>query len=333
MTVGRREFITLLGGAATWPLAASAQQRERMRRVGVLNGAAVESDPIVQTQIAVYREGLAKLGWVQDRNLRLDFRFGGGDGDRIRAYAAELVRLAPDAIVTGTRAATLGVQERTHTIPIIIVGAGDAATNGLVRNIARPEANITGVTNLFGSIGGKWVELLKEAVPTLNRVSFVESQFALEGGRLSSYRPSIEDASRALSVEMIDIQYRSPVQLVRAIDAFAARPNGGLIVGPATTRIDAGTILELAAQYRLPTIHATREFAENGGLISYGGNPLDAWGRAPFFVDRILRGAKVSELPVEFPTKFRLVVNLKAAKAIGLALPPTLLARADEVIE
>jgi putative ABC transport system substrate-binding protein len=152
----------------------------------------------------------------------------------------------------------------------------------------------------------------KEAVPTLNRVSFVESQFAIEG-RASSYRPSIEDASHALSVEMIDIQYRSAVQLVRAIDAFGAQPSGGLIVGPATTRIDAGTILELAAQYRLPTIHANREFAENGGLISYGGNPLALWARASFFVDRILRGAKVSELPVEFPAKFQLVVNLKTA--------------------
>jgi len=332
MSLQRRELLAGLGGAAAWPLAARAQQRERVRRVGVLNGAAIERDPIVQTRIAVYREGLAKLGWVEDRNLHLDFRFGGGDGDRIRAYAAELVQLAPDAIVTSTRTATLAVQEHTNTIPIIIVGAGDVAANGLVRNIAHPEANITGVTNLFGSIGGKWLELLKEAVPTMNRVSFVETQFAIEG-RVSSYRPSIEVASRALSVEMIDIQYRSAVQLVRAIDAFAAQPNGGLIVGPATTRIDAGTILELAAQYRLPTIHANGEFAENGGLISYGGNLLDLFGRAPFFVDRILRGAKVSELPVEYPTKFRLVVNLKTAKELGLTVPQSILLRADEVID
>ena len=176
------------------------------------------------------------------------------------------------------------------------------------------------------------MELLKEAVPTLNRVSFVNSQFALEG-RVSGYRSSIEDASHALSVEMIDTQYRSAVQLVRAIDAFAAQPNGGLIVGAATTRADVRMILELAAQYRLPTINADRGFAVNGGLIAYGGNVLYMWGRAPFFVDRILRGTKVSELPVEFPTKFQLVVNLKAAKAIGLTIPESVLSRADEVLE
>jgi len=329
--IRRREFIAGLGGAAAWPIAAGAQQRERVRRVGVLFGAALESGPAAQTQIAVYREGLAKLGWMEGRNLGLDFRFGGGDGDRIRAYAAELVRLAPDAIVTSTLAATLAVQEHTHTTPIIIAGAGDVATNGLVRNVARPEANITGVTNLFGSIGGKWLELLKEAVPTLNRVSFLGT-LAFEG-RVGSYRPSIEVASQALSVQMIEIQYRSAVQLVRAIDAFAAQPNGGLIVGPATTRIDIGTILELAAQYRLPTIHAAREFAEAGGLISYGSNIPDLWRRVPFFIDRILRGTKVSDLPVEFPTTFQLVINLKTAKAIGIEIPPSLFARADEVIE
>jgi len=331
MSVRRRDLIAGLGGAAAWPLAVSAQQRERVRRVGVLFPVALESDPAAQTQIAVYREGLAKLGWMEGRNLGLDFRFGGGDGDRIRAYAAALLRLAPDAIVTGTLAATLAVQEHTHTTPIIIAGAGDVATNGLVRNIARPEANITGVTNLFGSIGGKWLELRKEAVPTLSRVCFVGT-FANEG-RVGSYRPSIEVASQALSVQMIEIQYRSAVQLVRAIDAFAAQPNGGLIVGPATTRIDVGTILELATQYRLPTIHAAREFAKNGGLISYGSNPADLWRRVPFFIDRILRGTKVSDLPVEFPTTFQLVINLKTAKAIGIEIPPSLFARADEVIE
>jgi putative ABC transport system substrate-binding protein len=329
--VKRRDFITLLGGATTWPLAARAQQRASVKRVGVLEGQSFESDPPTQAGISAFREGLAKLGWTEDRNLRLDIRFGGGDGDRIRAYASELVRLAPDAIVTVTRAATLAVQEHTHTTPIIVAGAGDVAANGLVRNVARPEANITGVTNLFGSIGGKWLELLKEAIPTLSRVSFVESQFAIEG-RISGYRPSIEAASHALSVETIDIQYRSAVQLVRAIDAFAAQPDGGMIIGPATTRIDTGTILELAAQYRLPTIGGA-QLTENGGLISYGGNPLEVWGRAPFFVDRILRGSKVSELPVEFPTKFRLVVNLKTAKALGITVPITLLGRADEVIE
>jgi putative ABC transport system substrate-binding protein len=329
----RRDFVTLLGGtAAAWPIAARAQQGGSVKRVGLLAGGNFESDPAIQAGIGAFREGLAKLGWTEERNLRLDFRFGGGDGDRIRAYAAELVRLAPDAIVISTAAATRAVQEHTHTTPIIIAGAGDVAATGLVRNVAHPEANITGVTNLFGSIGGKWLELLKEAVPALNRVSFVGPQFATEGGRVSGYRPSIEAASNALSVEMIDIQYRSPVQLVRGIDAFAAQPNGGLIIQPATTRIDHGTILELAAQYRLPTIGGT-QFAENDQLISYGANPVDPWGRAPFFVDRILRGAKVGELPVEFPTKFRLVVNLKTAKAMGLTIPAAFLLRADELIE
>jgi putative ABC transport system substrate-binding protein len=298
----------------------------------VLVGANAESDAPTQANIAAFREDLAKLGWHEERNLRLDLRYGGGNADRILTYAVELVRLSPDVIVAGTRAAILALQQQSRTIPIVITGAGDVAANGLVKNVARPEANITGVTNLFGSIGGKWLELLKEAVPSLKRVSFIESQFAIEG-RISSYSPSIEETARVLSVQTIDIHYRSNVELVRAIDAFAATPDGGLIVGPATTVADRQAIRELAAQHRLPAIHADREFAAQGGLMSYGSYGTDQWRRASFYVDRILRGAKVSELPVEYPTKFRLVINVKAAKALGLTISEAFLLRADELIE
>jgi putative ABC transport system substrate-binding protein len=332
-SIGRREFIAGLGGAATWRLAARAQPADGMRRLGVL-AAGTENDQITQASIAALRDGLAKLGWVEGRNLRVDLRFGGGDLDRFGAYAAELVRLAPNAIVTDGGAAMRAVQQQTRSVPIVITGGADPVANGIVKSLARPEGNVTGITNLYSSIGGKWLELLKEAVPQLERVALINNpQLTLDAAG-SIYIPSIEEAARQLAVKAINVPYRDAVDIVHAIDAFAAEPNGGLIImPPPPTAALRETILRLAAQHRLPTIYANRDLAAEGGLMAYGSAPTDRFRRAASFVDRILRGAKVSELPVEYPTKFELVINLKTAKAIGLTIPESFLLRADELIE
>jgi putative ABC transport system substrate-binding protein len=329
--IGRRDFIAALGGAAAWPLAARAQQGERVRRIGVLAGGA-ENDKTVQATIAAFREGLTKLGWAEERNLRIDLRFAGDDPDRFRAYAAELARLAPDAIVTASGAATRAMQQQTRTIPIVITGAGDPVDTGIVKSLARPEGNVTGITNLYNSIGGKWLELLREAAPRVERVAFLYNPQV--ASPTSGYFSSIEVAARVSSVKANMVPYGDAVDIVRAMDAFAAEPNGGLIVSPpAPSAANRETIRRLAAQHRLPSIYHAREYAAEGGLMAYGSVLTDRYRRAASFVDRILRGAKVSELPVEYPTKFELVINLKTAKALGLTIPESFLLRADELIE
>jgi putative ABC transport system substrate-binding protein len=330
MTLGRREFIAGLGGAAAWPIAARAQLGERVRRIGVL-ASGTEHDQVSQAQVAALRDGLTQAGWVEGRNLRIDLRFGGGDAERIRAFAAELVSLAPEVIVTSGSEQTLMLQRQTQTIPLVTTGVGDAVANGIVKSLARPEGNTTGVTNLFASIGSKWLELLKEAAPRVERVALIYNpQITSEPG----YFPLIEEAARRLAVTTIKTPYRDAVDLVHGIDAFASKPNGGLIVlPPRPADANRGTILRLAAQHQVPTMHQDRAFAAEGGLMAYGSNADDNFRRASYFVDRILRGAKVSELPVEFPTKFELVINLKTARAIGLIVPESLLLRADELIE
>jgi putative ABC transport system substrate-binding protein len=327
----RREFMAMLGTAAAWPLAARAQQGERVRRIGVLS-VATEDDLSIQAPLATLRASLAQLGWVGGHNLQIDLRFGSEEPGRFRTYAAELVNLAPEAIITDSAATTRAVQEKTQTIPIVITAVGDPAVNGLVRSLAHPEGNITGITNLYSSIGSRWLELLKEAVPGIERVALVNNpQLLVAGG---SYLPAIEEAAQTLRIRTIEVPYRDPFDLVRGIDEFATEPKGSLIILPPTPNV-AGrqTVFRLAAQHRLPTIYQARQFAAEGGLLAYGSVGTDRFRRAASFVDRILRGAKVSDLPVEFPTKFELVVNLKTAKAIGLTLPPSFLARADEVIE
>jgi len=326
----RREFITLLGGAAAaWPLGARAQQGERVRRVGMLHGA-TELDKSTSDRISVFREGLAKLGWVEPRNLRIDLRFAGGEAGRIRAGAAELVSLAPDAIVSATGPATRELQRQTQTIPIIITGLGDPTAGGIVQNISRPEGNITGITNLYASIPGKWVELLKQVSPSIERIGLVHNAQIAGPAALAV----IEGAARALSVKTIEIPYQDAVDLVYGIDGFGAEANGGLIVLPPTPNAsNRAVIRRLADRHRLPAIYPFGELAAEGGLMAYGSNPLSNYQRAAYFVDRILRGAKVADLPLEFPTKFELVINLKAAKAIGLTVPENLVLLADEVIE
>jgi putative ABC transport system substrate-binding protein len=306
-----------------------AQQSDRLRRVGALGGLS-EADR--QAGIGVFRETLAKLGWVENRNLRIDLRFTGNDVDLIRVSAAELVTLSPDVIVTAGRAAIQEAQRLTRTIPIVITGGGDPAFSGFVKNIAHPEGNVTGITNLYASIGGKWLEVLKQAVPTTETVGLIVNPQLNAGG--SAYIPSIEEAARSLRIKLVRLPYQDAIDLTHGIEGFAAEANAGLIVlPPPPTTADRAVIRRLAVQHRLPTIWQERQYALEGGLLAYGSNDLDRWRRACSFVDRILRGAKVSELPLEFPTKFELAVNLKAAKAIGLTIPENFLLRADELFE
>jgi putative ABC transport system substrate-binding protein len=330
----RRDFITLLGGgaAAAWPLAARAQQAEHVRRVAVLFGLATEAG--LRPFLGSFRQELAKLGWVEGHNLRIDPRFPGGDIDRIRSYAAELVSLDPDVIVTSSVVATNSVQQQTRIIPIVFFGAGGIPETGggVVGNIARPEGNTTGITNLYYSVAGKWLQLLKNAAPWLVRAAVIfnpdfNRQFLQGGG----FAAPIAAAAPSLGVQVISTPYRTAFELEQGVAGFAAEPNGGLILlPPNNTR---GTIYRLAAQYRLPAIYPDTNFVRAGGLMSYGPNDLGMMRQLASYVDRILRGTKPGDLPVQFPAKFDLAINRKAAIAIGLEFPPALLAIADEVIE
>jgi len=329
----RREFITLLGGAAAgWPLAARAQQAERVRRIGFLTFTN-EIDQLIRGQ-TVLLEALAKLGWVEGRNLRIDVR-GAAAIDQLREYAAELVKLSPDVIVTSGAAPTIAAQQQTQTIPIVIIGVGDPLAIGIVKSVARPEGNITGVTNAVFSIGSKWLELLKEAAPQINRVALLQNTRLLRNPNAEiGYYPPIEEAARVLAVKAIRIPYRDAVEIADGVGAFAAERNGGLIVmPPPPTTTNTQVIIRLAAQHQLPAIYPTRYLVVAGGLMAYGTNTAVLLTRAASFVDRILRGAKVSELPIEYPTTFELVINLKTAKALGLTISESLLLRADAVIE
>jgi putative ABC transport system substrate-binding protein len=325
----RREFITLLGGAAAgWPLAARAQQGEKVRRIGVLVGG-TEDNSNTRANLAALGDGLAKLGWIEGRNLRIDLRFTLSDPARMRAYAVELVSLAPDVIVTTSRPATTAAQEQTKSIPIVFTAGNDPVSNGLLQNTARPEGNTTGFTSTVDSLIGKWLELLKEAAPHITRVALVFNPQTVNVG----YFPSIEAAAPLLGVQAIKTPVRDPLELVRAIDSFAAEPNGGLLVVPVLPEDSYQMLHRVAAQRRLPAIHTNRGRVVDGGLMSYGTDFPDIYSRAAAYVDRILRGTKVSELPVQSPTKFELIVNLKTAKALGLTIPEGFLLRADELIE
>jgi putative tryptophan/tyrosine transport system substrate-binding protein len=330
----RREFIAGLGSAAVWPVVAHAQQDGRVRRIGLLIYT-VENDPAQQADLNVLRETLAKLGWIEGRNLRIDLRWGAGDLGRLETQARELVSLAPAVIVTDAGVATRAVQRATQTIPIVYLAGGDPVVVGLVRDIALPEGNVTGFYGVQPSLAGKWLELLKEAAPHVTRVAVLYNSELLSTRMRSAYMSVIAAAGSALSIQVSDTPVRDPFTIVRAIDAFATEPNGGLIVLPATTvGANRDTILRLTEQHRLPTIYSTnRGLIEAGGLMSYGADAADRVRSAASYVDRLLRGAKVSDLPLQFPTKFELVINLKTAKAIGLKIPGTLVARADEVIE
>jgi putative tryptophan/tyrosine transport system substrate-binding protein len=326
----RRDFIAGLGSAAAAsPLVARAQQGERVRRVGVLLFGA-ENDPIFQALFGALRERLQRLGWIEGRNLHLDVRFNAADANRMRESAQELISLAPDVIVVGSATGTRAVQERTQTIPIVFVSVGDPVASGLVGSTARPEGNTTGFTNLFPSIAGKWLALLKEAAPHVSRFALIfNPQFPVTG----IYLDAIDKPAATLAVKAIRTPVRSASEIERAIEAFATEPNGGLIViPPPLDRADRELIVRLTTHHRLPTMSPDRQYGE-GSLMTYGPDGVDLYRGAASYVDSILRGAKPHDLPVQFPTKFKLVINLKIAKAIGLDVPPTLRALADEVIE
>ena len=326
----RREFIRLLGGAvAAWPLTARAQQGDRMR-IGVFMPLA-EDDLVGQARIAAFLQGLQHTGWTDGGNVRIDYRWSAGDDEGVRKYAAELVALAPDVILA-TGSATVGaLLQATRTIPIVFPIAVDPVGAGFVESLARPGGNATGFLLFEYGISGKWLELLKEIAPKLKRVAILrDPSIAAGSGQLGA----IQSVAPSLGVELSPFGVRDGGEIERAIDAFARVPNSGLIVtGTPLATVHRDLIIALAVRYRLPAVYYDRLFVSAGGLISYGPDILDQYRRAAAYVDRILKGEKPADLPVQAPTKYELVINLKTAKALGLEIPPTLLARADEVIE
>jgi putative tryptophan/tyrosine transport system substrate-binding protein len=327
----RREFIAGLGGAAAWPVTGRAQrQGERIRRIGVLM-AGDASDPVLKANVSALTQALADLGWTDGHNVRMDFRWGGGDIDRIRALAQESVGLQPDIIVTSGIAATAALQRATRTIPIVLASVGDLVASGIVAQLDRPGGNVTGFGGLEPSLAGKWLELLSEIAPGLKRVAIM---FNPDAALVSTYVPSFETAARRLKIEAIKAPVHSDVEIDTAIIALGREPGGGLLIVPnAFTTVHRAPIISAAAQNNVPAVYWLSGFARDGGLLSYGPDLLDIWRRTATYVDRILRGEKPADLPVQLPTKFQMVVNLKTAKALGLTVPQSILVRADEVIE
>jgi putative ABC transport system substrate-binding protein len=329
--VRRREFITLLGGvAAAWPLAARAQQPERMRRIGMLITGFSQTDREGQARVAVFLDTFQKLGWTDGRNVRIDYRWGAGDADRVKASEAELVRSAPDVIVVAS-AGLAELQPLTNTIPIVFTQVSDPVGSGFVAGLARPGGNITGFQNFEPAMGGKWLGVLKEAAPNLSRVAVL---FGSDAANNIAFLRATEAVAPSLGVKLTAVDVHKGAEIERAIAAFASQPDGGLIVMPhPNTVANRGSIIILAARHRLPAVYPFRYFATEGGLMSYGPDQIDQWRGAATYVDRVLRGEKPGELPVQAPTKFELVINMKTAKALGFNIPPAFPLRADEVIE
>jgi putative ABC transport system substrate-binding protein len=328
--MNKRKFITLLGGAAAWPLAAWAQQGTRVRRIGVLMPYD-ENDPLAKARVSAFTQALAGLGWTDGRNVRMDLRWAGGDINRIRALAQELVGLQPDIILANGSVATVAVQRETRTIPIVFAGVGDPVAQRIVARLDRPGGNITGFALNEASLGGKWLELLSEIAPGLKRVAFM---FNPDTVTASAFMPSLETAARSLKVEPIIVHIHSDVEIETAIIALGREPGGGLVVVPdGFMALHRAPIISAAARNNVPAVFWVPAFAREGGLLSYGPAPVDRFPRAASYVDRILRGEKPGDLPVQFPTKFEMVLNLKTAKALGLTIPPSIMLRADEVVE
>jgi ABC-type uncharacterized transport system substrate-binding protein len=326
----RREFISLVGGVAAWPLTARAQQGERMRRIGVLISQAAD-DPQSKPRVAAFLQGLQQLGWTEGRNAQIDIRWGVADAASSRRYAAEMVALAPDVILTAASAATAAVQEATRTLPIVFVNVTDPVGAGYVASLARPGGNVTGFTFAEYGMSGKWLELLKEIAPRVTRVAILrDPSLAVGPGQLGA----IQSVAPSFRVEASPIDVRNADEIERAITDFARAANGGLIVtASAGATAHRKLVINLAAQHRLPTVYFLPDFVKEGGLTSYGPDPVAPYVQAASYVDRILKGEKPADLPVQAPTKNKLVLNLKTAKALGLTIPPAVLARADEVIE
>jgi putative tryptophan/tyrosine transport system substrate-binding protein len=327
----RREFITLLGGAtAAWPLAARTQQRERVWRIGVLANLASD-DAEGQARLAAFHQGLQQLGWTVGRNVQIDYRWGAGDAARIRKFAAELVALAPDIILSTGSSSVAALQQATRSVPIVFVTVVDPVSSGFVDTLARPGGNITGFALFEYSISGKWLQLLKEIAPRMTRAAVIRDPALTAGGGQLGV---IQAVAPSVGVEVTPVNVRDAGEIERAITAFARLPNGGLVVtGSTLAGVHRHLIIALAARYRLPAVYSLRYLVADGGLISYGPDQIDQYRQAAGYVDRILKGEKPADLPVQTPTKYELFINLKTAKALGLDVPPTLLARADEVIE
>ena len=327
----RREFITLLGGAAlAWPLAVRAQQSNSMRRIGVLMSTAAD-DPEGQARIAAFHQGLQQLGWTIGQNVRVDSHWPAGDFERFRRYAAELVALSPDVILATGSAAAEPLLRATRTIPVVFVVVPDPVGAGFVNSLARPGGNATGFIQFEYGISGKWLELLKQIAPGVTRAAVLRDPAITAGiGQFGA----IQAVAPSLGLEVTPVNVRDADEIERAIADFARSPNGGLIItGSALTIVRRHLIIGLAARHQLPAVYFQRTLVADGGLISYGADLLDQYRRAASYVDRLLKGEKPADLPVQRPTKYEMVINLKTAKALGLELPPSLLSIADEVIE
>src|SRR5262245_30737563 len=328
----RREFVTLLGGAAAWPVAARAQQRERSRRIGVLMGAFAESDREGQIFVAAFREGLQKSGWTEGRNIRIDTRWVAGETEGMQRLAKELVALQPDLIVSANTPTTAALLQQTRTIPIIFVNVTDPIGSGLVASLARPGGNITGFITMEPTLAGKWLELLKEIAPRVARVALMFNPATAT--YFDIYLKPFKAAALSFGVEAIAAPVHNSSDIESVLAAQVREPNGGLIVVPDTFLVaHREAITSLAARHRLPAVYPFRMFTDVGGLLSYGNVVIDNYRRAASYIDRVLKGEKPGELPVQIPVKFELVINLKTARALGLEVPLFLQQRADEVIE
>jgi putative tryptophan/tyrosine transport system substrate-binding protein len=328
--VKRRAFISLLGGMAACPLVARAQQRERVRCIGVFMPG-VADDAEFQARNAAFLQGLGELGWTVGRNLRIDYCWGAGDPDRFRACAADIVGLAPEAILGASSPVLAALRKETRTIPIVFTGISDPVGVGFVASLARPGGNLTGFANFESEMGGKWLQELKQVAPSVNRVAFILNP---QNASWAGLFRAIEAVGPTFGVSTSAIDVRDATEIERAITVFGGQSNGGLIVQPdGITSAHRQIIIELAAKLGLPAVYPFRFFVIDGGLMAYGINVVDQFRSAASYIDRILRGAKPGDLPVQAPTKFELVINLKTARALGLAVPSTLLVRADEVIE
>jgi len=326
----RREFVILLSSAAAWPLPIRAQQGERMRRIGVLMGLD-ENDPEVKLRQSAFTQALADLGWTIGRNVRMDLRWAGGDTNRMQALAQELVGLQPDIILANSTAVTAALQRETRTISIVMANVVEPVDRGFVASLNQPGGNITGLATLEASLGGKWLELLSEIAPSLKRAAIM---FNPDTAPVSSYMPAFETAAQSLKVVPIMAPVHGDVEIENAIIALGGEPGGGLVVMPDVFMVAHRVpIILAAARHNVPAVYPLSAFAKGGGLLYYGVDQVDLFRRAAYYVDRILRGAKPGELPVQFPTKFEMVLNLKTAKALSLTVPPSILLRADEVIE
>jgi putative ABC transport system substrate-binding protein len=324
----RREFIAGLGAAA-WPVVARAQQGDRVRRIGVLMGFD-ENDPAAKLRLSALTQALGGLSWIEGRNVWVDVRWTGEDINRMRTLAQELVGLQPDIILTSSSPTTVALQRETRTIPIVFVGVADPLASGLVARLDRPSGTVTGLVNTEASLGGKWLELLSEIAPGLKRAAFMFNPEMAP----SVHMPSFETAARSLKVVPIITSVRSDAEIETAIIALGREPGSGLFVlGDAFMLTHRAPVVLATARNNVPAVYSQSDFARDGGLLSYGVDQVDTWRRASSYVDRILRGAKPGDLPVQFPTKFEMAVNLKTAKALGLTVPQSILLRADEVIE